>query len=439
MGERMILSQMTNLPDRPTRTAWTGWTPVGGLPLPGAPTPPDHRISFVLRLGHSLHTSGYAAHRLEEALELASDQLGLRGQFFSTPTSIMASFGPQEDQQTFLIRVEPGDSNLGKLAQADRVTREVLNGVLTPLEGATRLEVIEVAPPTYPTWLSTAAFAVVSGSAARFLGGGWQEIVAGLTIGLVIGLLAIAAARVNSLGRVFEPVAALTASLLAAGMAAAGFPLSVFLATLAGVIVLIPGLMLTTAMTELSTRHLASGTARFMGALVLLLGIAFGIALGTKIATIAFGTIPSAAVQPLPEWTLYLSLLISPLAFVVLLKAEPRDAGWIVLAGALSFGGAHFGQQALGPELGAFGGALVTGFFSNWYARFTDRPAQITMVPGLLLLVPGSVGLQALASFVDSQTETGVETAFRMVLIAVSLVAGTLMANIGSPRRKLLT
>ena len=412
---------------------------MGGLPLPGGPATPDHRIAFVLRLGHSLHTAGYAAHRLEEALELASDQLGLRGQFFSTPTSIMASFGPQDDQQTFLIRVEPGESNLGQLAQADLVTREVLNGVLTPLEGATRLEVIEAAPPRYSTWLSTLAFAVVSGSSARFLGGGWHEMLAGLAIGLVIGLLAIVAGRVESLGRVFEPVAALTASLIAAGMAAAGFPLSVFLATLAGVIVLIPGLMLTTAMTELSTRHLASGTARFMGALVLLLGIAFGIALGTKIATLAFGVTPSTLVIPLAEWTLYLSLLVSPLAFVVLLKAEPRDAGWIVLAGVLSFVGARLGQRTLGPELGAFGGALVTGFFSNWYARVTDRPAQITMVPGLLLLVPGSVGLRAMASFVDNKTDTGVDTAFRMVLIAVSLVAGTLIANIVSPRRKLMT
>ena len=430
---------MTNLPDRPTRSVWTGWTPVGGLPLPGTPTAPDHRIAFVLRLGHSLHTSGYAAHRLEEALGLASDQLGLRGQFFSTPTSIMASFGPQDDQRTFLIRVEPGESNLGQLAQADQVTREVLNGRLTPLQGATRLEVIEAAPPRYPTWLNTLAFAVVSGSSARFLGGGWREMLAGLTIGIVIGLLAIAAGRIEGLGRVFEPVAALTASLIAAGMAAAGIPMSVFLATLAGVIVLIPGLMLTTAMTELSTRHLASGTARFMGALVLLLGIAFGIALGTKLATLAFGVVPVTAVQPLPEWTLLVSLLVSPLAFVVLLKAEVRDAGWIVLAGVLAFVGARFGQQALGPELGAFGGALVVGCFSNWYARVTDRPAQITMVPGLLLLVPGSIGLRALASFVESDTQIGVESAFRMLLIAVSLVAGTLIANIVSPRRKLLT
>ena len=130
----MVQPKKPNSIERPTSTSWTGWTPVGGLPLPGTAAGPDHRVAFVLRLGHTLHTSGYAAHRLEEALELASDHLGLRGQFFSTPTSIMASFGPQDDQQTFLIRVEPGESNLGKLAQADEVTREVLNGRLTPFQ-----------------------------------------------------------------------------------------------------------------------------------------------------------------------------------------------------------------------------------------------------------------------------------------------------------------
>ena len=77
---------------------------------------------------------------------------------------------------------------------------------------------------------------------ARFLGGGWHEMVAGLGIGLAIGLLSLVTTRIAGLNRVFEPVAALTASLLAAGVAWAGFPISVFIATLAGVIVLIPGL-----------------------------------------------------------------------------------------------------------------------------------------------------------------------------------------------------
>ena len=115
-------------------------------------------------------------------------------------------------------------------------------------------------PPRYGPALTTFAFGVASGCAARFLGGGVTEVLASFGIGILIGLLAISAGRHPGLGRVFEPVAAFIASAAATLLAALGVPMSVLLATLAGVIILIPGLTITTAMTELSTRHLASGT-----------------------------------------------------------------------------------------------------------------------------------------------------------------------------------
>jgi len=350
----------------------------------------------------------------------------------------MASFGPQDDQRTFMIRVEPGESDLGKLAGVDQVIRDVLNRQLTPVEGSARIDAIEAAPPRYHPLLQTFAFGLASGSAARFLGGGWREVVASAAIGLVIGTLALVAQRRQAWARVFELVAAFAASVLATGIADLGFPVSVFLVTLAGVIVLIPGWTLTTAMTELSTRHLASGTARFMGALVLLLGIAFGIAIGAKTAALVLGTPPPSTPVALPGWTLILSLPLSSLGFAVLLKAELRDVPWVIAAGVIAFSGAYVGSNALGPELGAFVGGLVTGIGSNWYARLTNRPAQITLVPGLLLLVPGSVGLRSLASLLDRNVTVGVETAFQMMLIAVSLVAGILFSNVVSPRRKLV-
>lgn len=428
----------SKVPPPAPRTSWTGWTPAGGYPLPPAISSADPRVAFVLNLGRALHTSGYSAPRLEEVLVLASDRLGLTGQFFSTPTSIMASFGPQDDQRTFMIRVEPGESDLGKLARVDEVTRNVLGGRLTPAEGNAAIAAIEAMPAPYGTLVTTLAFGVASGSAARFLGGGAWEVGTGLLIGLLTGLLALVAARHPGLGRVFEPVTAFTASAIAALVASAGVPVSVLLATLAGVIILIPGLTITTAMTELSTRHLASGTARLMGAMVLLLGITFGIALGSKIVSLAFGDIPLHEPVGLPPWTLVAALVTTPLAFVVLLKAELRDAGWILLAGALAFGGARLGTEWLGPELGAFGGALLTGMGSQWYSRITNRPSQITLVPGLLLLVPGSIGLRSLTSMMDRDVLLGVEGVFRMGLIAVSLVSGILIARIVSPRRQLM-
>lgn len=427
-----------NLPPHLNRGSWTGWTPAEGFPLPPAQGNADPRISFLLNLGRALHTSGYSADRLEEALSLACDQLGLEGHFFSTPTSIMASFGPQDDQRTFMLRVSPGDSNLAKLARVDQVTRDVLTGRLTPAEGTIAIGKIETAPPDYGPVLNTLAFGVVSGSAARFLGGGLAEIVVGTIAGLAIGGLALLAERHPGLARVFEPLAAFTGSVLVTLAAAAGAPVAVLVATLAAVIILIPGLTLTTAITELSTRHLASGTARLAGALVLLLGITFGIALGAKIVTLITGPVPRVEPVPLPGWTLFASLVTVALGFVVLLKAEVRDVGYIIAAGGLAYVGARAGGNVLGAELGAFGGALLTGVGSRFYSKFTNRPSQIALVPGLLLLVPGSIGLRSFTEMLEGEAISGVEGVFRVALIAVSLASGILIARLITPRRALL-
>ena len=58
-------------------------------------------------------------------------------------------------------------------------------------------------------------------------------------------------------------------------------------------------------------------------------------------------------------------------------------------------------------------------------------------LPGILLLVPGSIGFWSLAALLESDVVSGVETAFRMVLVAVSLVAGLLLADAIVPPRDL--
>ena len=402
--------------------------------------PPADRdaVGFILRLGRALHTYGYAAHRLEDVMGQAAARLGLTGQFFTTPTSIFAAFGPQDDQRTFLIRVEPGAVDLGKLAMLDRVTRAVLKGEMSPVLGSAEVERILQLGERYSRFMTTVAFGLASAAASRFLGGGAREIAVSSVLGLVIGLLALAASKVGGLSRVFEPLAAFAASLLASLAPHWIGPYSVYNATLAGLIVLVPGLTLTVAMTELSTRHLVSGTARLSGAFVLFLAIAFGVALGGRIASVLAGAPHIVDAVPLPGWTEWAALIVAPLAFTVLLRAEPRDAIWIVLAGALAVAGGRMGARALGLELGVFVGALLVGAASNLYARFLNRPATVILVPGILLLVPGSFGFRSLASLLDREVVLGVETAFRMILMAVALVAGMLVSNVVAPPKRVL-
>lgn len=396
-------------------------------------------MRFVVDLARALHRYGTTAHRLENALNLVSRRLGLEAQFFSTPTAVFVSIQTPREPQTILIRVDPGKLDLGKLAELDAVAGQVLRGELTVTEAGWRVREITEAPERYGPWLTTFSFALASATAAEFFGGGWREILAGSAVGLLIGLYARLSGSRPALDRVFDPVAASLASFVATLLALWLPPLAVYTVTLSGLIVLVPGLSLTLAISELATRDLASGSARLAGTIMTFLAIAFGVALGAQLAWRLAGSWPTPVTPAgLPLWGELIALSLAPLGFVVLFRANLRDAPWIILSGLVAFLGVRFGGQFLGPQLGAFAGAAAVGAGSNLYARTFDRPAAVTQVPGIVFLVPGSVGFQSLSSLLEKDVVSGVGTAFQMTLVASALVTGLLVANVLVPPRKAL-
>src|SRR5215203_5331991 len=166
-------------------------------PLARRTDDPDPRaVGFVLRLARALHAHGYSAPRLEDILGATADRLGLEGhRFFSMPTQIMAAFGPEERQRTHLLRVEPGEVNLSKVAALEQVSLDVAQGRASPEEGMAHIERIIAAPPPYGPAVVTLAHGILSGAVCQFLGGGWREIVVAAVLGLGLGLLAIYAAN----------------------------------------------------------------------------------------------------------------------------------------------------------------------------------------------------------------------------------------------------
>ncbi len=399
--------------------------------------PDPAAVGFVLQLGRALHSSGYSAQRLEDSLGAISERLGLTShQFFSTPTSIMASFGPIGRQRTHLLRVAPGDVNLGRLAALEQVSLEVAEGRASLEDGVAAITRIGQAPAPYGPALTTLAYGVVSGAACQFLGGGALEAAVASVLGLGVGVFALGTEGRPRLAGVFEPLAAFLVSAATLGLAQVVGPFSVVVATLGGLIVLLPGLTLTVAMAELATRHLASGTARLSGAFITFLAIAFGVALGNRLGAAAFGVQPAIAPDQLPGWSAVVAVLAAGLGFVIVLRAAPRDGPWIVAVGALGVLGGRLGAATLGVELGTFAGALAVGLASSAYEHWQHRPAAVVLVPGILLLVPGSIGFRSLTSLLERQALAGIETMFSMILTAVALVAGLLIAGVISPERR---
>jgi uncharacterized membrane protein YjjB (DUF3815 family) len=157
--------------------------------------------------------------------------------------------------------------------------------------------------------------------------------------------------------------------------------------------------------------------------------ITFGVAVGRRIVTALVAVPPPGAFVALPEWTLWAAVLVTPIAVTVLLQGRARDMPWITLASVAGFLGGQAGSALLGSAIGACLGALSVGLAAHAYERWVRRPALVPLVPGVLLLVPGSTGFRSLALLVDQQVVIGIDAAFATLLTAASLVAGLLMAE----------
>lgn len=421
---------------------------------PGDRDPSEHEAEgqaerLLLTLGTALHRHGAPAHRLETAMSAMAEAMAVEASFFSTPTALLVTFGPTGRRRTEVIRVEPGDVNLGRLAALDALGTQVAEGELDVFAAEHALAKLDADPADYGTVGFIAANALAAGSAGILLGGGLLEAWIGLVAGALVGGLlmltltkpGVPAARLL-LGGCGFGVALLT------GLGALAAPVSVPIGTLAGLIVLVPGLTLTVAVTELATRQLASGSARLLDGITSLMQLAFGSLLGARVAaaigvhlglvTTGSAAMTAAAHAELPGWVSWASVFAAGLCFAVLFRAAPRHVGLVVGASLLSWLAIQAGGSALGPEVGMFVAALMVGVCANAVARWGHLPASIVLVPGVILLVPGAAGFRTITHLIADDVVSGVAAGFSVALLACALAAGLLVAHAVLPARRSL-
>ena len=289
-------------------------------------SPSTHSVEcigqFCMKLARALSQYGTPTPRLETSIEEVAAHFGVKCQILATPTGIQSAFGEGTAQRTFLERVQPGQIHLAKLSETAGVHDQVLLGVMGPEEGTAELDRIEQSHAPWNRGVTVVSFAMTSVAASVFLGGGLPELLAAGIVGLLIGVLAILLAGKGRVQGLFEFLAALCASTTSMLLAALFPGLAPHIPTLAGLIVLIPGLTLTIAMSELSRQHLVSGTARLMGAAVLFLLIGMGVVVGGELRNI-LDIHPRDVVVPLPFWALWLALPLAATTFMVPVSSTP--------------------------------------------------------------------------------------------------------------------
>ena len=395
---------------------------------------------FIISLGKALHKFGTNSFRAEAHLQNVAQFLDIKASFIITPVSLTFVLIDEElNEHNYIVRVKPGDLDLGSLARTDELVEELSSGQRSLEEATERLEEIYDKPNPYGKTLTFLAFGASSGAFAMLMHTSWYDVFWATLLGFVVGILVFWSERSKRVTELLEPLSAMVAALLASAITNIAPQINMPLVILSAIIVFIPGLSLTLGLSELAARHLISGTARIMDAIMVLFKLYFGAVLGIALGTVIWGTGEFIQPDTIPNWTAWAAVTILSICLIIMFQVRKKDAPWGILSSYVAFGATLFATPYLGYSLGAFAGAFALGVYSNLFARIMNLPSSIVMLLGLVVLVPGSkvyIGLNTAISgqnMIDT-TDIGSQT----FLIFMSLVAGLIFANVAVRSRKTL-
>ncbi|MDQ1133504.1 uncharacterized membrane protein YjjP (DUF1212 family) [Pseudoxanthomonas winnipegensis] len=361
---------------------------------PPAPATYAQRIAFVCEIAARLHRYGTTAQRLEGSILALSAQLGLDCEPWSNPTGMILSFSDPKralgaSDTTRVIRLAPGENDLYKLSEADRIADAVAGGQMSLAEGHAALRALDQLPTRGFRLMQILAYGLAAGGVAGLWRLPWLDIATATLIGLLIGVLSQLTDRRPQLREASDAIASLVAGLVAILISNLVGPLNLNSVIITALVVLLPGMSLTNAFNELTSQHWVSGTARFAGAVTTVIKLAVGSIIAVTLAQL-LGLYPEVrALRPQPDWVEWGALVISAFAFAVLFKAHRRDYPWAMGAAICGYLISRYAGKAWGSEVGLFLSALVMTALGNAFARYYNRPGALIRLPGIIMLVRG--------------------------------------------------
>ncbi len=382
-----------------------------------APLRPRRLLDDAVALATALHRAGAPAWRVEHGVQALGRFEDAELACFAVPTGLQLGDG----ERVRLVAAAGGEPDLDAQEALERA-------VWAPAPRATlhrTLRVLAQRPALTGRTTLLAHVATAIGGALLFDGGA-PTVVAGAVSGLWVGVLVLLAERRGApLSRRLPVVAAVGATALS-NLLSHLVQADAEVSALMGLLVLLPGLSLTTGVAEVAAGHLSSGAARLTGAAVTLLllglGMAGGMGLVAPTAPVAAPPLPGAAA---------VGLWLTVWGLAVLFRARRTQVPWLAV-GVLVAWGLPLLLPTLAPTAVDFTTAAVLGLLGSLLARQLRQPSQVLTLPGILLLVPGARALGAVGALLRHDLG-GVERLADSLATSGALVAGLLLAGLALP------
>lgn len=244
----------------------------------------EELLETLLEMGELLLRCGAETYRVEDTLRRVGASFGAQqAEVFATPPGLFLSLAGPDGIRTGLRRVRVRGTDLGLLTELGNLSYQAVAHQITLRDLNGRLSALRVAPSPYTMWARLLAGALGSAGFSWLIGARlWDLSAAFVAGGLVAAIMTLAGNEFPQqlLGSV---VGGFVAGLIGA-LCAHLFHLNAAIVVAAGVILLVPGLAVTSAVRDLLSGDLMAGAVRGLEALVLALAIATGVYVALALA-----------------------------------------------------------------------------------------------------------------------------------------------------------
>lgn len=241
-------------------------------------------MDLVARMGEELLKNGAEIARVQDTMGIVGKAFGKEHvDVYAVSNGIFVTMYHNDQTRCTQVKYIPlSTPNLGKVAQINQLSREICEGKYTLDEAEIKMEEIAVRSGFPLLWLMGAS-ALGAASFCYLFGGSVADSIAAAPIGILLCLLQYAMGRAK-ISKVMQTIFG-SALVTFAGMVLAALfaGLNMDSMTIGGLVILVPGVPLTTSIRDFFNGDYLSGTIRLIDALLVAVCMAIGVGIVYRI------------------------------------------------------------------------------------------------------------------------------------------------------------
>lgn len=394
----------------------------------------DILLDGVCEMGYQLLASGCQIYRVEDTMRRIIGAYGLKCDIFAIPNCIIVDLTDENNRVvTRMRRANTGTADILALEAYNALSRRLCaNPPEDPAEIARQVRKVAASLRPFPFWVRLFGLFIGPAFFSLLFSGGLLEALVGGLAGLAGGACSILLARTKCNFFINTTVSAFVLACVTYGTLLFGIPINIESVTVGAILVLVPGLVFTTFMSDLLIGDMVAGLSTFARAVM----TAGAIALGSGTAASLFQRLVDFELGVVPPM-IHAPVLACVLAFVgcwgfcfpfnvrgklgTILCCLGGSLGWLVYLLVQHWGGSIYLATLLS--------SLIITIYSEVMARIRKCPTTAYLVVSYFPLVPGFTIYQAMDYGIRGDIQMFLETFIKTFGIAGCIALGTLIVS----------